>query len=162
GEQLIVGRENAFNEFTQRKAEEILDAYRSITENRDFIFTHNTLSRRGLLLVRFITSNATRCAGGHHSLGLNDDRARRVNYLKTLLLAAPSVSVPDQVYMLAAEMAVADDMRQNELRGRWLEYIKYLAEIRPLIDQGAVRIISDRRVDVVARYNDGSGAVDKD
>ena len=161
GEQLIVGCENGFNEFTQNKAEEILDRYRSITESRDFLFTHNTFSRRGLLLVRFITTNATRCAGGHHSLGLNDDRACRVNYLKTLLLAAPSVSVPDQVYMLAAEMAVADDRRANELRGRWLEYIKYLVEIRPLTEHGAVRIISDRRVDVVAQYNDGSPAADK-
>src|SRR5688572_8143208 len=113
-EQLIVGHENGFNEFTKIKAEKLLDAYRSITATRDFSFTNNTLSRNGLLLVRFITTDATRCAGGHHSLGLNDDYANRVNYLKTLLLAAPSVSVPDQVYMLAAEMAVADDWRGNE------------------------------------------------
>ncbi len=128
-ERLVVGCEKAFQEFSPDKAAEIRTEYAAATETQDFAFVSTTLSRSGMLLVRFIAPEATRCAGGHHSLGLWDDRFRKVNYLKTLLLVAPSISVPDQAYMLAAEMAIqeADSQRAKELRSRWLAYIDYIS-----------------------------------
>jgi hypothetical protein len=94
-------------------------------------------------------------------------RARRTENLKTLLLIAPSVTIPDQVWMLSASQQIQKDASDpssyvEEYTRRWKAYIKFLASIRPLIDQGAIRIVSARRMSLQARYNESSFTPDPD
>jgi hypothetical protein len=94
-------------------------------------------------------------------------RGRRVENLKTLLLIAPSVTIPDQLWMLSAEQMIQSGAnytqdRIKELARRWASYVNFLTVIKPLVTQGAIRIISARRMSETVQYNDTDEHPDED
>ena len=93
----------------------------------------------------------------------DDVRDFRPHQLKSLLLTVPSVTVTDQVWFISSYLSGLDEKNGFGpiFRERWRSYIRWLITIRPLIEQGAVRIVSAKRMHDITHYEQNDGTLDQ-